>query len=420
MLKNKLLYCFLFVPFVVNLPLQWRALPIARKLMPICKYLLLMMLMLLPTGFVAAQERPDEPVDTTVTASATSSGTGNNAESEATGLALRKAVEEACGTFIRGKTKTEDYKTTYDKVIAHTAGYVLEHKVLKVSVDDDAKTTTVRVQARVSTKKFEEEWARAAHTIAEEGNPRVLVAIAEATQWTASGPAYQIEANGIVQGKLEDFLSDKGLQLMDKATVEGVSKRDVILATVKDNVAEVAAMGAKFKADVVIIGTALAKFAKKLDLGEAQMYQYNCSLTIRAVQADSGRILMSNSYTLSPAETSRHSEDKALIKLANEEAPQVLKDVLNAWRKRANVGKNIELMITGMDRRSWKKFEAEAKEIDGVTAMHLREITESMATIDVEYKLRLDNLADRLEELKDVKVEVVEQNGNRLKMKVVK
>lgn len=383
-------------------------------------YLLLIVLMLLPAGLAIAQERPDEAVDTTVTVSATAAGTNANAESEATGLALRKAVEEACGTFIRGKSKTEDYQTTYDKVIAHTAGYVLEHKVLKVSKDEDDKTTTVKVRARVSTKKFEEEWARAAHTIAEEGNPRVLVAIAEATAWTTSGPAYQTETNGMVQGKIEDYLADKGLSLMDKATVEGVSKRDVILAAVKDNVAEVAALGAKFKADVVIIGTASAKFGKKLELGDAEMYQYVCSLTIRAVQADSGRILMSNSYTLSPTETSKNAEDKALVKLAKDAAPQVLKDVLAAWRKRANVGKNIELMITGMDRKTWKKFEAEAKDITGVQALHLREITESMATIDVEYKLTIDNLADRLEELKEVKVEVVEQNGNRLKMKVVK
>jgi len=66
----------------------------------------------------------------------------------------------------------------------------------------------------------------------------------------------------------------------------------------------------------------------------------------------------------------------------------------------------------------WKTFEAEVKEVGGVSAVRLRELTEGMATIDVETQLVTDSLADRLEELKGIRLEVVEQNANRLKCRV--
>jgi len=365
-----------------------------------------------------AQNRPEkEPVDTWVTVTASAAGVTKNAESEAVNAALRKAVEQACGTFIKGQTKIEDYQTTYDKVFADTAGYVLEHKVLKVTKADGE--TEVRVQARVSTVKFEAEWARAAHTINQEGNPRVLVTIAEATSWRRDEPQFK-DDGGVVQAKVENFLNDKGLQLMDKATVKGVTNRDLVLATIKDDAAEQAAIGAKFKADVIITGKATVRYSKKLEIGQATMHQYSCTLTVRAIQCDSGRILMSNTYTLSPTETSQGAEDKALVKLANDAAPKILKDVLEAWRKRANSGRTVQVTITGMNRPEWKKFETEVKDLDGVTAIRLREITEGVASIEVECKLDTNQLADRIEELKDLDLEIVEQNTNRLKCKVVK
>ena len=368
-----------------------------------------------------AQERPDKDVDIYVTATGEASGTGQTAADEAVAAALRKAVEQTCGVFIRAQSKTEDYQAVYDKVIANTAGYVLDRKLLETKHTDDA--TTVKVRVHVSTVKFEEDWARIAHTIHQEGNPRVIVVIAEATNWDHDGPRYQTEANGTVQTGLEGYLLDKGLELVDKAAAQSVARRDLNLAAHKeDNDKEIAAIGAKFHADVVIVGKASAKFSKTVEIadGEARLYQYVTSLNVRAVQCDSARILMSRNFTLTPTLAQKNSEDKALAKLADDANPKLLADVLEAWRKRANVSKTIELTIGQMDRKTWKAFQAEASKIQGVQNLRLREITEDVATIDVEYKFDINTLADRLEELKEVKLEVGEQTANRLHAKVKK
>jgi hypothetical protein len=374
---------------------------------------------LLAGGTFAQTVAPLEQVDTWKTATGEAVGVDDNAKDEATKVALRKAVEQACGVFITSQSKTKDYQAIYDKVIVNTVGYVLEHKVTKVRIDDGK--TIVTVNARVSTKKFEEDWARIAHTVNQENNPRVVVAIAEATSWTDKGPQYEVDGDGVAQTKVEDFLVKKGLMLMDHKMAASVSKRDLLLAEIKDDAAAVAAAGTRFKADVVIVGKANVKMGDKIKVGDSELYQYTAVLTVRAIQTDSARILMSK--TFGPKvfnQVQIRSEDKAISKLADEAAPAILAALVDAWAKRANVGRTVELQISDMDYDAWKLFKVEADKIRGMQALRLREITEAVATIDAEYEFTNENLADRLSGIAQPKLKVIEINANRIKLKVVK
>jgi len=241
-----------------------------------------------------AQNIEGDAVTKWVTVTAEAPGTDLNAKDEAVARALRKAVEEACGVFIKARTKTEDYQAVYDKVFADTVGYVREHKVIKTWTEGDITHATVR--ACVSTQKFERDWAAIAHTIEGENNPRMIVAIAEAVHWAATSPAYEVERNGTVQGKIEDFFLQKGIVLVDKETASEVAKRDILLAAIKDDADSVAALGAQFKAEVVVMGRASAKYGKKLDVAGQEMYQYTATLNVRVVQTDSARILAVKSF----------------------------------------------------------------------------------------------------------------------------
>lgn len=366
-----------------------------------------------------AQKPPtrDDDTDKWVTATGQTATTGPNAKDEAEKLALRKAVEEACGVFIKAQSKTKDYQAVYDKVLANTVGYVIEFKTIKTWTE--GSDTFATVKARVSTKKFSENWAHIAHTLQQENNPRVVVCIAEPTAWTATGPADTQEA-GVAQAKIEDFLLDKGLSLMDRDTAEKTNKRDLLLATAKGDEKEIAAVAARFKADVVISGKATAQRSRKVRVGDADMYQYTVSLSVRAIQTDSARILASKDFTKTYTELQTGAEKKVLSKLASDNAGDLLEAVVAAWAKRANVSKTIELNITGMDYDAWKLLKAESEKIRGLQAIRLRELVESVAQIDVEYELTIENLADRLTALKDVKLKVTEMSANRIKLKLVK
>ena len=120
---------------------------------------------------------PPAKGETVITIEGHAAGTNGNAMEQAKQDALRKAVEQACGTFISSQTKVENYAAIYDKAMSFAAGYITEFTVLERRTDNGMSHCKVR--ATVSKAGFEKEWARLRHTIEAEGNPRCVVIMVE-------------------------------------------------------------------------------------------------------------------------------------------------------------------------------------------------------------------------------------------------
>ena len=370
-------------------------------------------------AWAGAQEIDIEHVDSWVTVTGSAAGVDDKAKDEAVAQALRKAVEESCGVFLTSQSKAEDYQITYDKIFADAVGYVRQHKVIKVWTEDGK--TLAKVRARVSTQKFEQDWAAIAHTVEQEDNPRVIIAIVEEIRQTTTGAPTIVEDAGVVQSMMEDFFLSKGITLMDRETTSNVTKRDVLLAAIKNDEKELAALGARFKADVVVIGRATAKYGKTIEIEGVEMHQFTSKLTVRVIQSDSGLVLASKSYGPVTANSLQRGggEDRVLAKLADDSAPELLGAVIEAWRQRANVHRKISLSISGMTFKKWKAFEKEVKTLRGVQAVRRREITENVAHVDIEYRYGIDGLAEHLGELESMELEVTEITTNRIKLKLI-
>jgi len=112
-----------------------------------------------------------------ITTEGRAAGMNSNALEQAKQDALRKAVEQACGTFINAQTRTKDYAAVYDKVMAQAVGYVVSFEVVSRTFEGD--TTVCKVDAKVSTRSFEQDWARFAHTLETEDSPRCVVVVVE-------------------------------------------------------------------------------------------------------------------------------------------------------------------------------------------------------------------------------------------------
>ena len=247
------------------------------------------------------------------------------------------------------------------------------------------------------------------------------MAVPESRQWERGRWVYEVNRTGTVQNKLEDFFLGKGIVLMDRQTAKKVSKRDVMLASVNDDTKAIAAIGARFKADVVVSGKATVKYGSTIKVADTTMYKYVATLNIRAIQTDSARLLVSKSYSVTATTLQRGAGAvKALEKLADESAPKLLGAIVEAWRKRAHVSRTTQLIIAGMDFAQWKKFKVEVRKIRGVQAVRLREITEAVASIAIEYRYNTEILADHITELKNVKLKVKEITANRIRLKVIK
>ncbi len=357
------------------------------------------------------------PIEKWVTVTEMAAGTSLKAKDEAVATALKKAVSQVCGQFIRAQTKTKNYQAVYDKVLGNTTGYVVEHKVVKTW--NDGELTYAKVKALVSTKKFSEKWSNIAHVVQQENNPRVIVAIPEATSWSLGKADFNYDEEGIIQTALEDFFLKHDLVLVDRKTTEEVSKRDIMLANMQDDTQAIAALGARFKADVIITGKAYAKYGRHITVAHTKMHSYAARMNIRAIQCDSGRVLVSKTYNLTVNTTQRGSgAEKALGKLAKKYSPKVLAAVVRAWQKRANVSRNVTVTISGMDFTAWKLFKKETAKLRAIQNVRLREITQNVANIDVEYDHNNEMLAETLTELKSIKLKVTEITANRVRCRM--
>ncbi|MBN1943232.1 MAG: hypothetical protein JW849_08055, partial [Phycisphaerae bacterium] len=130
-------------------------------------------------GAISAQPIQNKTPEEWITITEQAAGMDLKAKDEAIAKALRRAVEQACGVFLTSESKSKNYKGVYDEIFADAVGYVKEYDVVKTWIQDGA--FHAKVNALVSTQKFEKDWASIAHTYAQEAYPRVIVVIGETT-----------------------------------------------------------------------------------------------------------------------------------------------------------------------------------------------------------------------------------------------
>jgi hypothetical protein len=356
--------------------------------------------------------------ETVITIEGKAPGTDMNAMEQAKQDALRRAVEQACGTFISSQTKVKNYEAVYDKAMSLAVGYVTEFEVLKRRTDGDYSYCTVR--ATVSKASFEKEWARLLHTIDAEGNPRCVVVFIEDNNVDDHTPP---KTNGVVQSVLESFFLKKGVQLMDKGASDAARERDISLAALNDEINKLAAMAASFKADVFVRGVAEARRAGSTEMGGRTLYKWSATITVRAYHADSAQMLMSNTY--SATKTSVHGNaggDEVLRKCAMENAGKILKDIGEGWRKRQNIRRVCQITLLNCGRQDYKAFEAALSEVAGVQSVRLKELVNNVCQVEVDWSYDLETLITRIESLEvaDTSYVVTEQTHDRATLKLTK
>lgn len=372
-------------------------------------------LLLIAPGIATAQPKAKERV---ITIEGKAAGADRNAMEQAKQDALRRAVEQACGTFISSQTKTKDYAATYDKCMSFAGGYVTEFDIVSQRVEDGMSICKVR--ATVSTAAFEAEWARLCHTVEAENNPRCIVIIVEDSN---ADDGEKGQGGGIVQSIVESFFLNKGVQLMDKEGAEGVRERDLSLAAFNDDAKKLAAIGAAFKADVVIRGVADARHAGSSQVAGRTVNKWSATISIRAYHTDSAQLIMSNSYTTTKSSVNNSSSgDDALRACAEQNSAKMLRDIGEAWRKRQNIRRISRLVLENCSRPDYKAFETALRKVDGVQEVRLRELVNNVCQVEVDWAYDMERLAGRIEELKvdGATYEITEQSHDRITVKVVK
>lgn len=187
-------------------------------------------------------------VCTAFAATVTATGEGPNKEA-ALATAMRRAVEQGVGTYIKSDTTVVDSALVDDKILSHSKGYVTSYKITKEgkSGEDYVVTITANVDNKILKDDID------ALTILRKGavvgNPRILVAFSNKSKDKIFKDKEFTEEiyNGIVES-----LTDKQFRVVDKAAADRFSMQQAETHEIDVDLNKAAAYGLKFQAEYTL------------------------------------------------------------------------------------------------------------------------------------------------------------------------
>ena len=372
----------------------------------------------------AASAQEAMPGPQSVIAVGRAAGTSLLAKDEALQDAKRQAVAQACGQFIDAGTKVDNYEVVRDRIMSQALGYITRYNVRREWEEDGV--THCEIIAYIKMTELEHDWRAAFSQLREdEDNPRTMIVITQDNDVTDHIPP---KLGGACQTKLERHFLARGVRLIRKDIVEQTRDRDAGLADMKNNLPKLAARAASFNADMLVYGDAESVPQGPINLNGINVYRWKISLNLTVVHTDSGQILASDQYTMSKYYTTNGAvcDEKAFSELANEIADKVLKDVFDAWTKRATSHRTVQVFFENCTYRLFSKSIKPALLTlrgvqQGAEGVKAREFVDDVGTVEIYWAFDIDLLADKLLDLEadGLTFEIVEKSANRLGVRVV-
>jgi len=148
------------------------------------------------------------------------------ARDQAINDALRKAVEQALGTFVQASTLVQNSMVIEDNILAWSDGYVRSHRIVSEGMAD-ASTYEVTIEAVVELANLRNDWEAVQNLLNRMGNPRVMFMIEEQNigQSTNQFNYLSVDMN-ITENTLLDKFIQNGFECVDPATVRQNLKQE--------------------------------------------------------------------------------------------------------------------------------------------------------------------------------------------------
>ncbi len=183
---------------------------------------------------------------TALAATVSATGEGPNKE-QALATALRRAVEQGVGTFIKSSTTVVDSELVDDKILSHSKGYVTSYKITRES--RSAENIVITITANVDSKILKDDLDALTilRTGAIVGNPRILVVFNTKERVLQGKPFTEEIYNGIVEA-----LTDKQFRVVDKEAADSFSNQMADTHEIDINLNKAAAYGLKYQAEYTL------------------------------------------------------------------------------------------------------------------------------------------------------------------------
>ena len=334
------------------------------------------------------------------------SGAKSRARDMAIEDALRRAVEQAVGTFISSESLVKNAVLVNDSIYSHSRGYVKGYTILQESADGDLYRVTL--ESRVSIPGIKDDLEAVGLLMTRKHKPRIMVVIPEHhINRTIPDPAGETE---IIKRLLE-----KGFKVVDQSQVSRIRNNDQVRAAIKGDTSLAIKIGLEQGAEVIIIGEAFSEYVG-LILGE--MDSCRARIEARAIRTDTGEILAAGSKDAAGLDiTQSLAAKKALQKAGSELGGYLIEQILAGWSSEVTNVASMVLVVNGLDYDQFMDFKSALLEsVRGIKAIHQRTFTNNRAVAEIDMKGDAETLSGELSRgnFKDFKVRITDFSANRL------
>ena len=312
--------------------------------------------------------------------------------------AFRRAVEQVVGVAVESKTVVKDAELLNDKIFSKSRGFIKTYKIIAERAEIDAYRVTV--SASVSRYRLEKELDNVGLLIRKLGKPRVAIVIMEQNGDTAAAPG------GIVETSLNSSLAKRGYALVDRQAMLAVEREATKgQGDQTDAVVRAAANGG---AEVVVVGQATARHGAAV--GGTSFRPVQASVTLRAVEVDSGELLATVSSTQQALHVNPSAAgSEALQKAAVELSEQLNRQMVAAWNKKLIGLRTLRMTVAGLPFAEVQRLKDALKEqLVQVENVHERGYRDQQLRLDLDVTGPTSAVLEELASL--------ELGGSRLKV----
>ena len=336
--------------------------------------------------------------------------------------ALEGVTEKAVGLVLPTASVVEEFQLLSDLVYNQTEAFISDYKVLTESKSGNYYRVLVR--ATVSLSAIQDRLQSTGVLMTDKGLPTLLFFLSEQHVGQSSptfwwGQASPNAGLTVAEETLTEYMGNKGFPIADHSQINP----DDNLAPEyrRPDLSDDAAVeiGKKFGADVVIVGTGVARYSG--EVSDMNTRSIQARVSARAVRTDNGRIVASSEETRGV--DSQDDGREALALSAAAVAQDLTRQITSNWREEPHQAESIELVVRGIkEYADFVRFRKHLKnDIRGVKDAHLRSITTDEAKMDVEYTGNAKALADDLvlQPFEALSVSIIEVSEHRVLLELV-
>lgn len=374
-----------------------------------------------------ASAQPPEPELKTVDSTGFSSISGGNAalaRDAAVEDALRKAVEQAVGTFVSADTMVENFQVLKDNIYTKTEGYVKNYTITAESQGPGIYQVSVRATVAVGSIKNDLDAIGLLHARAEK--PRVLFLIAEQNighkyyvfwWWGRSEYKGETVDLSVAETTLKEAFLTKGFNVVDVSGSMGsidIANSLKVADLTNDGARSI---GRRLNAEVVVKGKAVAHEGPSTP--GSSVGSYLSDITAEAIRVDNGALLASaKGHGVARHVSAVSGGSEAITRASEEIADKMISQILEKWSAGANL---ITVRITGV--QDYKKIadfrNMVKKSVRGVTNVYQRRFEAGEAVFEIESKVAASQLSDELTRLPGIKLQINNTTQNTIDASIV-